>query len=90
MQLKENNWKIDPSIIDIQLIKENKDLFKFNGGDREVLFTKTKFIHSMRVFSAEKKEKKIITKVDFEMALKQFVETNAPTKETNILQSMYM
>jgi AAA+ superfamily predicted ATPase len=90
MIVKENNWKIDPSIIDIQLIKENKDLFKFNGGDMEVLFTKTKFIHSMRVFSAEKKDKKLITKVDFEMALKQFVETNAPTKETNILQSMYM
>lgn len=91
MIVKDNNWVIEPSVIDIQLIKENKEAFKFNGGDMEVLFTKTKFIHAMRVFSAEKKDKKIITKVDFELAVKAFIETNAPAEEsTNIIQSMYM
>ena len=89
MIVKENRWKIDPSIIDTQLIKKHRDIFKFNGGDMEVLFTKTKFIHSMRVFSAEKKDKKIITKHDFETALAEFISTNAPIDKP-VIHTMYM
>lgn len=90
MIVKENTWEIEPSAIDIQLLKENKEFFKFNGGDMEVLFTKTKFIHAMRVFSSEKKDKKIITKEDFEGALKCFIDKNSPTKEKNVINYMYM
>lgn len=90
MIVKENNWEIDPSIIDVQFIKDNRASFKFNGGDMEVLFTKAKFIHSMRVFSYEKKYKKIITKEDIEIAFKEFIATNVAPTETNVIQTMYM
>lgn len=89
MIVKENGWEIDASIIDTQFIKNNRDSFKFNGGDMEVLFTKTKFIHSMRVFSAQKKYKKIITKVDMDTAFAEFIASNAPT-DKKVLHMMYM
>jgi len=40
----------------------------------ELLFTKVKFIHSMRVFSEEDSKKKIITRQDFEQALESFTD----------------
>jgi ATP-dependent 26S proteasome regulatory subunit len=90
MIVKENDWNIEEADIDTELIKNNKDCFRFNGGDMEVLFTKAKFIHSMRVFSAEKKYKKCITKSDFEKALNEFIQTNTPIDKTQILTTMYM
>lgn len=72
--VKENEWKIENNAINDKLIEENRDHFQFNGGDMELLFTKVKFIHSMRVFSEEDSKKKIITKQDFEEALEAFTD----------------
>jgi replication-associated recombination protein RarA len=84
--VKHNNWIIDPNDINIDLIKNNLNAFQFNGGDMENLFTKVKFIHSMRVFSAQKKHKKIISKEDFEKALNEII----PVKEPSCMLPMYM
>ena len=74
--VKENGWKIEETAISEQLLQEHRECFEFNGGDMETLFTRTKFIHSLRVFSCPKKEKKTITKEDFEKALKEFVNSD--------------
>lgn len=84
--VKENNWFIDPKDVNEELLKKHKNAFKFNGGDMDNLFTKVKFIHSMRVFSAEKKYKKIISKEDFEKALDEFI----PVEKPICVSSMYM
>lgn len=72
--VNENNWKIESNAINVELIEQNRDHFQFNGGDMELLFTKVKFIHSMRVFCEEESKKKTITKQDFEEALEAFTD----------------
>ena len=74
--VKENGWDIEPDALSEDLLKEHRDCFQFNGGDMETLFTKTKFIHSRRVFSCEKKKKKKIIKEDMEQAIKEFTNTS--------------
>lgn len=74
--VKENGWDLDTDAVDDKLLQEHRHAFEFNGGDMETLFTQTKFIHSMRVFSCEKKNKKRISKEDFEKALKNFVNSD--------------
>lgn len=68
-----NGWKVDEASITVELFKKNKDAFKFNGGDMELLFTNIKFSHGMRVFGESKETKKIITKEDFEKGLEVFL-----------------
>lgn len=91
--VKENDWDIEENAVSEELLKEHRDCFEFNGGDMEVLFTKTKFIHSMRVFSCPKKDKKRISKSDFETALEEF--TNSDTQKTkrdkdDFIKSLYV
>ena len=91
--VQENGWSIDTDAIDDSLLKEHRDAFEFNGGDMETLFTKTKFIHSMRVFSCEKKQKKKISKEDFEMAVKSFVNSDAKKEKRSgeeFMRSLYI
>lgn len=78
--VNENNWKIESNAINVELIEQNRDHFQFNGGDMELLFTKVKFIHSLRVFCEEDSKKKVITRQDFEEALETFTD-NEEMKE---------
>lgn len=82
--VKENQWTVEPDAVRVELLKEHRDHFPFNGGDMELLFTKVKFIHSMRVFSEEYEKKKTITRIDFEKALEEF------TNNESILEQKYM
>lgn len=75
--VEENKWTIEDNAIDVELLEEHKEHFPFNGGDMELMFTKVKFIHSMRVFSEDPIKKKIITRVDFEKALEEFVDNES-------------
>lgn len=83
--VKENQWDIEDNAINVQLLEENRDHFPFNGGDMELLFTKVKFIHSMRVFSEDPTKKKKITKEDFEIALEEFTD-NEEAKEKKYMK----
>jgi len=89
----ENGWDIEKDAVSEELLDRHRDCFQFNGGDMELLFTKTKFIHSMRVFSAEKKMKKKITKEDFEQAVREFTETDHQKKRKEkdaFISSLYI
>jgi len=81
----ENQWKIDKNAIDVEKLEKCKDHFPYNGGDMELLFTKVKFIHSMRVFSESMESKKIISKEDFEAALDDFTD-NPEAKEKKYMK----
>lgn len=52
----DNNWFIDNTDeIPDSFFENNKEYFKFNGGDMLNLFTKCKFTHSIRFFNLNKK-----------------------------------
>lgn len=86
----DNGWEIDieDSYI-IYKIKNNKDLFKGNGGDTKNLLDKCKMAYSRRTFTEQcekhnnKKQKvnKIINKQDFETGFKIFMESKDKKKE---------
>jgi|APGre2960657423_1045063.scaffolds.fasta_scaffold00787_4 hypothetical protein len=83
----ESGWSIDPQEAPTHLFEENKDYFTFNGGDMEVLFTKVKFSHSVRVFTEMKDTKKKITRADFDAGLKEFL-SNDNVKRRRVVNDM--
>ena len=52
------------------MIKKEKHLFKCAGGDLEILLSKSKMVHAKRVFSLDRDEMFILTKIDIEQGLK--------------------
>lgn len=72
-KVEEDGWKIgSDEDTPIKFFKDNRELFKYNGGDMETLFHLTKIVHARRVFCLPKKEKKIINYKDLEKALTIF------------------
>ena len=55
----------------IQIIKDNRDLFKHTGGSIETFISKLKMIHSKRVFPLEKEVKFKFTKEDLDNCIKE-------------------
>lgn len=94
-------WDIDiedAHIID--KIKNNKELFKGNGGDTKNLLDKCKMAHARRTFtesesSPNKKRKldvqnKILNKYDFDTGFKYFTEGRNNKKDTSYVNHMYI
>jgi SpoVK/Ycf46/Vps4 family AAA+-type ATPase len=63
--IREQNWKISINNNKlIEIIENNKFLFKFGGGDIETFVDKCKIMHSTRVFSLNPEHKFILTEKD--------------------------
>ena len=72
-QVSKNGWYIDSEVTDEILdnfFKNNKEIFKNNGGDTLILFDKSKIVHSRRVFGKHRNYKKFLNLSDLENALK--------------------
>lgn len=64
-KVNEYEWDINLSSDELgQIIKENREYFKFNGGDMEILFAKCKISHSKNLLKFESKVKKVLDKQD--------------------------
>ncbi len=72
-KIKEFEWDIDCEKLP-QIIKSNRKYFKFNGGDMEILFTKSKIAHSKNLLKTENKKKKTLTEKDILDGIKIFLE----------------
>jgi hypothetical protein len=72
-KVKEFEWDIDCEKLP-QIIKSNRKYFKFNGGDMEILFTKSKIAHSKNLLKTENKKKKTLTEKDILDGIKIFLE----------------
>jgi SpoVK/Ycf46/Vps4 family AAA+-type ATPase len=82
--VRENHWTIEADELPIEPFEENKDYFTFNGGDMEVIFTKAKFAHSVRVFSFQKEDKKKLSCSDFNAGLKAFLKMDNVQKRRQV------
>jgi hypothetical protein len=77
VQIAESNgWHIDVNAAPVAIFEENRDHFRFNGGDMETLFTKTKFIHSMRVFGGALDAKGVLSKTDVAEGIAAFLDND--------------
>ena len=72
--VQESGWEMEDDAAHISIFEDNKEYFRFNGGDMETLFTKTKFLHSLRVFGSAPDEKKRLTRADMDAGISVFLE----------------
>ena len=79
-KLYENEWSVmndnEEQEIPIVFFEKNKNIFKFNGGDMENLWSLTKITHCRRVFGKEFNIAKKITKEDLYNALEKYKEND--------------
>lgn len=68
----------------LMFFAENKDCFKFSGGDMETLFQMTKIVHAKRVFCSGDKDSK--KKVSFSDLLGAFNKFKVKTRDTKKAQ----
>jgi SpoVK/Ycf46/Vps4 family AAA+-type ATPase len=80
-KVKDNLWNLD-FIIDDSFFENNRDYFKYNGGDMETLFYLTKISHSKNVFGKSIELRKKITLKDLEDAFELFL-NNEEVKSRN-------
>ena len=88
--VRSRGWDIDASAAPISLFEDNRDHFRFNGGDMETLFTKTKFLHGRRVFGKRAAVKKMLTHEDVAAGIDAFLDNDQvkARKELRDLVSM--
>jgi hypothetical protein len=88
--VRSRGWDIDASATPISLFEDNRDHFRFNGGDMETLFTKTKFLHGRRVFGKRAAVKKMLTHEDVAAGIEAFLDNDQvkARKELRDLVSM--
>ena len=70
--VNDSKWQLDEKITSL-FFKKHLDDFKYYGRDMEVLFTKCKRTHSMRLVQNSNAVKKIITLEDLESAFENFM-----------------
>jgi len=82
---------LDDGAANVEWFEKNREHFRFNGGDMETLFTKTKFLHSVRVFCA--REKKCFTSEDVQAGLASFLdndEVRERKKKEHMMSHIYL
>ena len=93
-KIAEANWKIKEQLPD-SWFTSKMDYFKYYGRDMETLFAKTKIAHSRRVFCLPKKEKKQLTKRDFDKGFELYIANEEVKSRKNdpiksVLNHMYL
>tara|TARA_Y100000590_G_scaffold80432_1_gene89316 strand:+ start:5168 stop:6547 length:1380 start_codon:yes stop_codon:yes gene_type:complete len=87
----EDNFKLEEDAITINDIEENKDNFKFFGGDMRKLYQKAKEFYSLRLMKESlelNNNNKILTRRDFTKSLEYFKDDNNK-KDNRYMFSMY-
>lgn len=74
-QMEEGKWKVkfkDSKEHLKNIIRTNKELFEYNGGDTHNFINSCKMCHAKRVFGAPKNWKRKLSKIDFENGIEMF------------------
>lgn len=86
-QVTDAGWKIDKDIN----INFDKEFFKNNGGDTEILFSKIKIAHSKRIINLDFTAKRVITLDDIHEGITLYKKDSRFEKEKNEnLNHMYL
>jgi SpoVK/Ycf46/Vps4 family AAA+-type ATPase len=93
-KVKDNYWDILENAIDEKFIEDNKQYFKYHGGDMELLFMKCKVAHSKNLIRGKNDNKSVLNKNDILDGMKIFIEnSNVRERHDEIdnikLHSMY-
>ena len=77
-KLKDNDWLVMNDDVDkeipLDFFEKNREIFKFNGGDMENLWSLTKVVHCRRIFGKDNNLTKKITKEDVYNAFEKYKE----------------
>lgn len=74
----------------VEIIKDNKEFFKYAGGDAETFLSKSKMAHAKRVFSLDVEEKFKFTKEDLENAIVMIKTSKKSEKDDDSHINRYM
>lgn len=93
-KVKDNYWNILDDAIDEKFIEDNKQYFKYHGGDMELLFMKCKVAHSKNLIRGKNDNKSVLNKNDIIDGMKIFIDnSNVRERHDEIdnikLHSMY-
>ena len=89
--VREDNFKLDNNAITIEDIEENKDCFKFYGGDMRKLYQKAKEFYSLRLMKETlelNNDSKVLTRSDFTQSMEYF-KNKDDEKDDRYMFSMY-
>lgn len=85
LQLNKTKWKLRKDNYNIEInniIKENKELFKNNGGDTEIFVSMCKMAHAKRVFGQRRTWKKKLIRQDIKYGFEMY-KNNKKIKKNN-------
>ena len=86
-KLKDNDWLVMNDDIEknipLEFFEKNRNIFKFNGGDMENLWSLTKIVHCRRIFGKDNNIVKKITKEDIINALEKYKENEEVNNRDN-------
>ena len=94
-KVKDAKWKLTDEC-NKHWFDKKKDYFKYYGRDMETLFTKTKMLHSKRIFGKTDTEKKYILMKDLDNGFELFIQNEEVKKRKEcanmkkIISSMYI
>lgn len=91
LKVKESKWIIQEEL-PLKFFEENRNYFKYNGGDMETLFYLTKISHSKNVFGKEINLRKHITFQDLKEGFELFLtndEVKSRSTQTDIQKYIY-
>jgi hypothetical protein len=69
----EAGWEVSENAITVEFIDNNKEYFKYAGGDMESLFLKCKIAHSKNLICGKNKNKRILNDYDIRDGLDIFI-----------------
>lgn len=90
--VKDQGWKMNEGAASIGFFKDNEGAFEFQGGDMELLFSKVKYEHGLRVFGQSPDERKVISKEDIDAGMEQFAlmrQKKEDDRSTELINMMY-
>jgi SpoVK/Ycf46/Vps4 family AAA+-type ATPase len=90
-EIYEIRWKTDlDKKTTIEILNQNKKLFKFAGGDIQNLITKCKIAHATRLLNTKNAIKYLITKEDLLKGLELMLANKLITQEDDVNFNMYI
>jgi hypothetical protein len=70
---REAGWEVGEKAMTVEFIDNNKEYFKYAGGDMESLFLKCKIAHSKNLISGKNKNKRVLNELDIKDGLDIFI-----------------